>query len=241
MQRIRRSIIVVALAALAALPLCGLAQEDWKKKPYQQWTKDDIIAVSSNSPWAYVLQASAGIGNDTAGAYLPAVTIRLRSALPIRRALVRLKQIEAKYDNMNDQQRAEFDAKAQGLLNCPACADNYAVTLGPPVSTRQVKNAIGSLLDVNIGMLEKKVYLLNDRGERRELVHFIAPKHADDEATFFFSRVDDKGQPLLRADSKKLIVIFDIANLRTRHGLSQIPERFEFDVAKLIVNGKVDF
>ena len=69
--------------------------------------------------------------------YLPGVTVRLRSALPIRQALLRLKQIEAKYDNMSENDRADFDARMKGLIDCPACGENYIITLGPPVSQRQ--------------------------------------------------------------------------------------------------------
>jgi hypothetical protein len=55
--------------------------------------------------------------------------------------------------------------------------------------------------------MEKYAYLTNERGERRELVHFIAPKHDGDEAIFFFPRLDDQKRPLLTPKSKKLFSI----------------------------------
>lgn len=167
--------------------------------------------------------------------------MRLRSALPIREALVRLKQIEGKYDKLDAGGRSDFDARMKGLLACPACAENYIVTLGPPVSTRAMKNGMNALRNAALSLLEKRVYLLNERGERRELVHFVAPKTDEDEATFFFSRLDDKGNLLLTNESKKLIFVFEARNIRTAFGLDLIPERFEFDVSKLILNGKVEF
>jgi len=216
------------------------AQNLWEK-PYQQWTKEEIIKIASDSPWAQVQQASSTTGERVPLAYVPGVTMRLRSALPIREALVRLKQIEGKYDKLDAAGRADFDTRMKGLLSCPACADNYIVTLGPPVSTRAMKNGLGALKNVAFSLLEKRVYLLNERGDRREVVHFIAPKHDEDEATFFFPRLDDKGTPLLTNESKKLIFVFEARNLRTAFGLDSIPERFEFDVSKLILNGKVEF
>jgi hypothetical protein len=47
---------------------------------------------------------------------------------------------------------------------------------------------------------------------RRELVHFIAPKHDGDEAIFFFPRLDDQKRPLLTPESKKLIFYFEPRN-----------------------------
>ncbi len=217
------------------------AQQGWQSKPYQQWIKDDIIKIASDSPWAQVQQAKPATGEYVPTDYLPSVTIRLRSALPIRQALLRLKQLEAKYDKMSDKERSAFDAKMKGLLECPACGDNYVVTLGPPISQHQMKNGLGSLVNTNLSLLQNRVYLANERGERRELIHFVAPKHDEDEAVFYFSRFNDKGNPLLTLESKKLFFIFEAQNLHTGDGLGLIPERFEFDVAKLVMNGKVEF
>src|SRR2546425_1999398 len=203
------------------LGLSGLApaQQGWQSKPYREWTKDDIIKIASDSPWAQVQQVKVATAEEIPTDFVPAVTIRLRSALPIRQALARLKQIDAKYDKMSDKDRATFDAKVKGLLECPACAANYIVTLGPPISRHQMKNGLGTLIDSNLSLLQKRVYLINDRGERRELIHFVAPKHVEDEATFFFARLDEKRKPLLAPDNKKLYFMFEGKNLRTGFGL----------------------
>lgn len=217
------------------------AQQGWQTKPYQQWTKEDIIKIASDSPWAQVQQARPATGEYVPTDYLPSVTIRLRSALPIRQALLRLKQLEAKYDKMNASDRSVFDAKLKGLLECPACAEHYVVTLGPPVSSHQMKNGLGTLVNADFSLLQKRVYLMNDLGERRELIQFVAPKHDEDEATFFFPRFVEKGRLLLLPGSKKLYFIFEATNLRSGFELDSIPERFEFDVSKLLVNGKIEF
>lgn len=230
--------LIVLVIALSGL-IC--AQEIWRSKPFREWTKEDIIRLSSDSPWAQVRQADFSTGERTPAAYLPGITLRLRSALPIRQALLRLKQIEAKYDKMNEKERAEFDARMKGMIECPACADNYVVSLGPPVTKREMKSGVGSLRDVAFGLLEGKVYLANERGERRELVHFIPPKHDEDEATFFFPRLDAQGHPLLTPENKRLIFFFEARNLRTGYGLDPIPSRIDFDVSKMIVDGKVEF
>lgn len=236
----RRCLVVAVSIPLMSSLASVCAQNVWEKT-YEQWTKDDIIKVASASPWAQVVQTSPTTGDRVPLAYVPGVTVRLRSALPIRQALVRLKQLEAKYDKMSEHNRADFDAKMKGLLECPACADNYIITLGPPVSQRQMKSGIGSLRNVTPSLLERRVYITNELGVHRELAHFVAPKHDEDEATFFFPRLDDRGNPLLTKNSRKLIFVFEAKNLRTGWALDSIPERCEFDVSKLLLNGRVEF
>jgi hypothetical protein len=219
------------------------AQDGWKSKPYRQWTKKDVIKLGSDSPWAQVRHADATVGDslDPSG-YMRAVTIQLRSALHIRQALVRVKQLEAKYDAMNDKQRAEFDAKTQEMLECPVCADKYIVALGPPVSTGPGANAINALRSATLGLLKGLVHISNERGERRELIHFNAPKFVGDEALFFFPRFDEKGRPLLTPENKTLIFFFDShQGINTGYGPVTIPKRFEFNVSRLIVDGQVEF
>src|ERR1700756_5262889 len=74
------------------LGLFGLvpAQQGWESRPYQQWTKEDIIKIASDSPRAQVQQVRVATAEIVPTDLMPAVTIRLRSALPIRRALARL-------------------------------------------------------------------------------------------------------------------------------------------------------
>jgi hypothetical protein len=233
--------IILMAACLLLFPSPANAQDPWTQKPFRQWTKDDIIKIAGDSPWAHLKEATPAIGDWVPTSYLPAVTIRLRSALPIRQALVRLKQLEAKYDKMGEKERAAFDLKARGLLECPACSENYVISLGPPISKREMKSGMGPLKHAILSQLEKRVYLMNELGERRELVHFVAPKHDEDEAMFFFPRLDENGKPLLSPENKKLIFIFEAKNIRTGYGLDSVPERFEFNVAKMIVDGRVEF
>src|SRR5688572_18130022 len=102
----------------------ALAQDSWRVQPYQEWTKQDVTNLLNDSPWARTqtvriatrkqlrsvagqvsaapgsgpvptnAQAALG-GADAAVNY--SFTIRLRSSLLIRRAIVRLVQLDAKY------------------------------------------------------------------------------------------------------------------------------------------------
>ncbi len=217
------------------------AQEAWKSKPYQQWNKQDVAKLGSDSPWAQVQQADVKIGKiGTPANYMRAVTIQLRSALRMRQALVRLKQLEQKYDKMNESQRAEFDARMRATLECSVCGDKYIIAIGRAISGPG-GNPVNTLEEATLGLLQKRVYIANERGERRELVHFNAPKFMEDEAVFFFPRLDEQGRPLLTPENKKLFFFFDSTDLRTGYGVVSMPKRVEFNVSRLIVDGKVDF
>lgn len=214
-----------------------LAQEDfWMQKSYKRWTKEEIEKIAGNSPWASL------VGDDSNAQVTNAsyVTIRLRSSILIRQALVRLKQLDAKYDKMLPSEKAEFDAKNKGTLDCPACQENYAISISPPIVSRQVRSGIPSLINVKFEQLKGKIYLQNDKGERRELVFFSPPLSSDGEATLFFPRLDAKGNPLLTKENKSFSIIFDKKSNGSLANIS-IPENTTFDVQKILIDGNVEF
>jgi hypothetical protein len=162
-------------------------------------------------------------------------TLRLRSALPVRQALVKLKQLEAKYSQMSEKDRTAFDAKTRGLLECPACSNNYVLTLSSKSKQNPGADAVFSLYKGGrLEDLQRYVYIANDRGERRTLAHFVAPKVPGDEATFFFPRFDDKGTPLLTEYTKGLV--FNLSDNEVN-----AVTNFKIEASKLILNGRVEF
>ena len=162
-------------------------------------------------------------------------TLRLRSALPIRQALVRLKQLEAKQNQLSEKDRAAFDSKMKGLLDCPACNQNYVLTLSSKSKQNPGADAVFSLYKGGrLEDLQRYVYIANDRGERRVLVHFVPPRVPGDEATFFFTRLDDKGVPLITDSTREL-------TLNLSDNEVNAVANFKIDVSKLKMNGKVEF
>ena len=257
------SLVLIAIAVSAATSIL-YSQEVRPLKPFQEWSKKEAEGVLEESPWAAkqevriryastarriaggaVPSTSAGAITDTTstsgemgGAEAPVdfvFTLRLRSAVIVRRALVRLKQLETNYDQMSKVERAAFDAKLKGLLECPACEQNYVVTLSSKSKQRPGADAIftafkgGRLAD-----LQRYVFIANGRGDRRDLIHFVPPKAPGDEAIFYFPRFNEKGEVLLTPADTELITNFtnnDI-NMNTN---------FKIDVSKLLVNGQIDF
>ena len=255
--------VVVAVALLASgVPSLMLAQDSTLDKPVERWTKEEARIILNKSPWAITQEVriryagesrpvaggpppTTGTSNrseqnsiSSAGAEAPVdfqFMLRLRSALPIRQALMRIRQLEAKYERMTDKDRADFDARTKGLLECAPCADNYVLTLSSKSSQNPGADAVyavfkgGRLQD-----LQRYIYIANERGERRSLIHFVPPKFPGDEATFFFPRFNDEKVPLLTPQSKELL--FSLTSNEIN-----IITSFRIDVSKLVRNGKIEF
>ena len=249
-------IMSVAMAGLFGFEGVGLAQDVSATKPFREWTKSEANRMLNDSPWAATQEARIDFGTQVIkvaggpivdgghlaaqmnGANIPIdyrITLRLRSALPVRQAIVRLKQLEAKYDSMSVKERATFDEKTKGLLDCPACAQNYVITLSCKSTNYPGADALyEGLRGATLPAIKPYIHIINDRGEQRELVHFVAPKAPGEEAVFFFSRFDDEDRPLITANHKKLVFRLSENNARAI-------TNFEIDVSKLILNGKVEF
>ena len=251
-----------AAALLAANAPGAAAQGDLSRKPFSGWTRAEAEAVLRDSPWARPQSVRLRVGSrsrrvaggpvtiegaspsipsaDLGGAEAPVdftFTLRLRSSRRVREALVRLRQIEAGYDGMGAEKRAAFDAqpKIKGLLECPACADNYVLTL--TASSKESPGAdpvYASLKGARLAELQRYVYIADERGRRRQLVHFVPPKAPGEEATFFFPRADERGEPLLGPASREFV--FNLSDMEVN-----AVSNFRVDVSKLVSGGAVDF
>ncbi|MEK6281008.1 MAG: hypothetical protein AABN95_11705 [Acidobacteriota bacterium] len=238
--------------------LLVLAQTTPPDNAYSRWSKAEAEKVLNDSPWVSVQEVrirKTGTAQRVAGAPPSLVrdetnsiasggsdvpidfifTLRLRSGLPIREALARLKQLEGKYDSMNEKQRDAFDAGVKGLLDCPACENNYVVTLSSKSKNSPGADAVFTTFKgARIEDIKRYIYIANEHGERRELVHMVPPRAPGEEAIFFFPRLDDKGMPLFTPSSKEVVV-----NLTNNE--VNISTNFRLDVSKLVRNGQLLF
>ena len=252
-------------AALVLVAVWGAgvrAQDGPTSKPFRQWSKAEATKVITDSPWARAQSVKirvAGTSRRVAGGPVVMVdgsptetrtemggaeapidftfTLLLRSSRHVREALVRLKQLEAGYDKMSAERQAAFDAepKVRGLLECPACADNYVVTLSSKSKESPGADAVhATFKGARLADLQRYVYLANDRGGRRKLVHFVAPKAPGDEAVFFFPRFDDEETPLLTPESRELV--FNLSDNEVN-----AVTNFRVNVPRLVRDGRVDF
>ena len=251
-------ILVVALLAISP----AYAQK-YLQKSYKEWSKEEAMKVISDLPWANQYQSERGLdaaaiqqqrreqadtrlsgtdrGNQgVSGAPIP-IVIRLHSAMPVRQAMVRIQQIDAGYDKMKPEDKARFDAAKAGFLDCKICTDYYVVTLTKYKDTSTTVNE-GIFQSLKLADVKGKIWLENDKGERRELTEFTPPKSETDSALFFFKRTDDAGTPFYTASNKVVKFMFSNDLRENKNSYSYlIPRLFEFKVPKMVVDGKLEF
>lgn len=251
---------VFILSLVCAFVAAAAAQEAWKVKNFDQWTKADVEDVLNKSAWVAnqeikikfdgsrvavagaVLPGAGGLGDTMSiqqGAIAPPVdftfTLRLRSSMAIRLALIRREQLETDVKKLSDKDFEIYKTRQKGLYECPACTDNYVITLTS--ASRENKNydaVFTAFSRALFDQIKQYIYLQNEKGEKRELVNFVAPKAPGDEAIFFFRRNDDKGNPLFTKDSKQ--IIFNTTNNEVSNAVN-----FKIPIQPIIVGEKVDF
>ena len=258
MRSTYRIFVLLAIALIPGSASLVSAQTYGIDSNYKRWSKAQAEKVLNDSPWANIQEVrikKEGQAQRVAGAPPSLIrdetnsvasggtdfpldfifTLRLRSARPIREALVRLKQLDAKYDAMDEKQKAAFDEKLKGLLDCPACENNYVITLSSKSRNSPGADAVyATFKGARIDDVKRYIYIGNERGERRELVQLVPPKAPGEEVVLFFPRVDEKGTPLFTVDSKEVIV--NLTNNQVN-----ISTNFRIDISKLVYNGQLLF
>ena len=265
MRSSRYLVASALLAAAVSLAGAARARQGVTDKPFEQWSRAEAEQVLSASPWAvrqtvkirYAGESRrvAGEGSNPTGVVVfgsdpilvqPGIglggaeapvdfvfTLRLRSAPPVRKALARLAQLDA--EKLKGKERAALEARVKGLAECPACADNYVLTLGSKSAQVPGADAVYTIYKgARFDDIKRYIFIANERGERRPLVHFVPPRAPGDEATFFFPRLDERGAPLLTPESRTLI--FNVTNNEVN-----VVTNFRVDVSTLVKNGVVEF
>lgn len=235
------------------------------EKPFQKWSKEDAIKVLSESSWARTYQSTEGASGAAAQQIgreqnqsvnsggsnprsvarnfgPPPVVMRLHSALPIRQAMIRMQQITAGYDKMDDTKKSGFDSETKTFLGCAICQNYYVITLTqfPNSSGQGVEEGIFERMTLKD--MKGNVWLVNDKGQQRELVQFTPPKGRGDSAVFFFARKDESGNLFLTPENKDFKFVFKndfLTSANPYTGL--VPRNFEFKVSKLMVGENLEF
>lgn len=253
----------VFLFAFALLFVTSVSAQKVLDKPFQKWSKDDAQKLLSSSPWAHSYQsgqAQADIDKEamlkeqdntrsaapgpratdaraqTKDISSPLINIRLHSSLVIREAYVRLQQLSAGYDKMDDAKKADFDAKNKDLIDCPFCKNYYIVTMNKAIDSSHQSVEEGLFQTMSAAQMKGNIWLVNENGVKAELAQFLPPKGGADMAVFFFPRRDKEGKELISPDSKKFSVVFNGEFFVTSNQYAKmIPRTFEFDVDKLLM------
>jgi hypothetical protein len=225
------AILIFAVASTAT------AQKKLPKKPYTEWSLQEVMTLLQNSPWVDSPDRPPGTEFY--------VELRLYSGLPIRQAIVRRMQLTIPYPKLTAAQQASFDAEVDGLLKCPQCAEYYIVTITSasrsPFSfaTRGDPHVLDTV-EIVKGLPEdellRRISLTNDKGERRNPARVVfTPKH---EMLVLFRRVDEHGSALITSANKKFSIEFDdYLSKKTEGSL----KKFTFNVADITRDTEVLF
>jgi hypothetical protein len=260
-----RILNLLICGAVMAFLSSGVSAQKFLSKPWTEWSKDEALSLLADSGWAKTYSSIEGGARAEAGAMarsqrdsvnrgggnpgsasrdlgnLP-ITIRLHSSPFVRQAMVRLQQINVKYDKMSDEEKAKFDASRKGYLECPICKDYYVVTITKYTDSSGETINEGIFQSMTVEDMKGGVSLVNDKGESRELVQFTPPKTGTDPAIFFFKRTDDAGNPLVGIDAKELRFVFSNEFVQRDKRYSPLyPRRFEFPVSKMTISENVLF
>jgi hypothetical protein len=122
----KRAFWLIGAMLVAVLTVSALS-DFWTDKPYTKWSAKDVRHLLSESPWgktttlrtAIIKQVHRETGQfsdlvgEGEGVADPTIeyAVYLRTARPVREALVREAQIAEKYDSMDDGARKAFDDK----------------------------------------------------------------------------------------------------------------------------------
>jgi hypothetical protein len=257
---------LLLVASLFVFSFTVLGQKGLESS-YHTWTKEQALKILNSQPFSDQYQSERGV-SAVAGAAVGAdqndqriganrggesrtakvlgpspVVVRLQSSLPLRQAIVRLQELQAGYDKMDEAGKKKFDESMSSMLDCQICKNYYVITM------YKFKNSAMGVVDDGLFQMAKledlkgKIWLETDSGGRRELEHFEPAKGSGDLAVFYFKRFDDKGSPLVTPENKLFKMVFnsDLRNSRViSHGFL-MPSSFEFKVSKMIVGDQVAF
>jgi hypothetical protein len=130
---VRVSAVLLVLTLAMGLVTTGSASpadkpKPWVAKDWTHWTWEDCIQVLNYSPWSDMV-ASASLGRFSESYSL----VQLRSALPVRQALLRNLQVQKHYDKMDDQKKREFDQK-NSVMSDEDAVQNFTVLIDEVVA-----------------------------------------------------------------------------------------------------------
>ncbi len=219
------------------------AGEFWQEKQYRRWSERECRKLLADSPWAkrYVVGRAIVelLGRvDPVRAGEPSAQmeyqVRLLSALPIRQAMVRLAQLNQKYDQMPSEKQQAFDQQVENFV-----AASFVETVVVDVAYRanmqvHAREMAYYWQSQTADTLKNRVFLLAGRGLRIPPLDYI-PAEGGGGFRLVFPR-QYEGQPLVSQQDKKLQLEFPHPNIQEQ---GEVRVLIEFDVKKMLLNGEV--
>ena len=176
MSKARKALLTLICLAM---PLAVWAADFWDTKPYQNWSAKETQRMMEDSPWAATLTVGGPWSNvisvdpNTNRGYDPGMSyiLQFRSALPLRKAQVRLQQLDLHYDGMTAEEKAAFDANESKYL-AATFPDRVLVSVTVRSGIQGDESGLSSYwTKQSTDRLRTKVYL-NAGGEKLRLTNY---------------------------------------------------------------------
>lgn len=261
-----RSKFAGIMAVLLLAALTAQAEDFWLKKDWKQWSKDECTKILQDSPWSrkwaksqmgssQMPGVSGANAEGAAGEKTPEMhyNIELQSSLPVREAVIRMSQINEKYDKMTDAQKKDFDAKAASLLN-----RNYDdviwihVTFGSNLQAFE-RDMATYWKTIPPEAPPVDMYLITDRGDRVPPIRFNSSQSGAYSFDLIFPRMKNR-EPIVHDGDKTLNLQFThpaIGNqtqINTTNPTNPSMDVFgeervliQFKLDKMVINGKASY
>jgi len=243
----KRALWVIGAMLVAVLTVSALS-DFWTDKPYTKWSAKDVRHLLSESPWgktttlrtAIIKQVHRETGQFSSlageGEGVPDPTIEyavyLRTARPVREALVREAQIAEKYDEMNDASRKSFDDK-WGKFLAADVSDKIIVQVQYSSNTADIDRQLMTFWqNQTAGTLRDIAAMTWPDGQRVAPIAYWAARGAGREFQLAFPRPKDS-----REDGA-ISVEFQNPNVKVE-GNSRIYTKFQ--LKELKYGGKVTY
>lgn len=241
---------ILFLLLTIALGSSADAGEFWQEKDYRRWSEKECKKMLEDSPWArrYSLgrvvielidpaRQPEGVERGRESNPRLEYQVQFRSALPIRRALVRLSQISEKYDRMSPEQQRAFDEDAEKFLGA-RFPDLAALYVSYSSNVRAYDADLARHWQTQTTeTLKNFMFLIGSVGERVRLAHYEVAQGGGRHFQLLFPRVH-KGRPLVGPQDKTLQLEFLHPNIR---GQGESRVLIEFKVAKMLIDGAVGY
>lgn len=236
-----------ALFIIITTALTAASQGFWEKRNYPEWKLDECQKLLHDSPWAGVYQQQdvhlVPLGSESPNRRREpnpeySYHAQFRSAIPVRQAIVRLRQIQMKYETLAPEARQAFDEQSASFLN-QKFDDRIVLSVSFQSNVDgAVRDAVRFWQSQTIDQLKNFVFLNAGKGKKNELLRYeFSGRGGQCEFYFEFPRIVG-GEPFVGPDEKSL-------NLEFRHpDVSQFPGSrvfIEFKLNALKYKGAVTF
>lgn len=246
-ERIPLVLMLLLFAVVAAETVIGQKQQ----KSWKEWSKNDAEKILNNSPWAH-FQVDTDLSEmffqpttdaRTSGGRAPNASSRLEqgatnqatslqfgirffSARPVRRAFIRMIQLQ--------QKKIEPDVVARMNNFAEVMSDDsiiVAVTI-EGTDKRSLGKAMQIVASAATGTLKNSTYLERNDGKRVFLEQYEPPGRDGFGARFIFPRIVDE-RPFLSTDFNDVRFVAEFG--------TTIKLNMRFKVADMMLDGKLEY